>query len=204
MKFSWILCTWDGALIKYIFQLSKAFLYGYCNTLLSLLVLLTVDFPPRWEFQTTRNLISVLWFSLAYWIYFSTDSLLSMKLPLRWSLNKIVLSDLQVTDIWARSSSSIPQHLHVALTTGWLNLCLFDWCKYVPVNSLHLTIPLRTSSTVDSSDGQTLWTLSIFIESIFRFITVNFLIIRTPKTFVVFILKFEQRGFTVEKRVQKT
>ena len=33
---------------------------------------------------------------------------------------------------------------------------------------------------------------------------VNFLNIRTPKKFVVIILKFEQRGFTIEKCVQKT
>ena len=37
-----------------------------------------------------------------------------------------------------------------------------------------------------------------------KFVTIKFLKIRAPEKFAVIILKFEQRGFTTEKWVQKT
>ena len=44
----------------------------------------------------------------------------------------------------------------------------------MPVSKRHLVIPMRTSVTVDSSDGHTVCVDPIFNESMFKYMSVDF------------------------------
>ena len=78
-----------------------------------------------------------------------------------------------------------------------------DGAHIVETKKMHIPIHVEFSEWGKCTMWGVITPETDTIQSCHCSCTVNFLNIRTPQKFVVIVLKFEQRGFTIEKCVQK-